>query len=131
MSKKSSELRFQAARKRLSHSLQNLEEVAKQKIHDSIMQAKMIDVSYDHENNAGARLIEQASTIENLTREINNLQIALSQLGKESELVNSKNKILAQKIDTCRSEALDFIESIESDLSTLYDVIEINKDQKL
>ncbi len=123
MSKPHAEIRFEKARKRLSEALKILEKTVKEKIHESSINATMIDVSSD-ETNSQAKLIEQSTTIQNLTSEINNLQKTLSDLGKETEFLNEKNKILSQKITEFRTKGSVLIEAIEADLLHIEEVIE-------
>jgi len=124
MSKNHAEIRFDKARKRLTHALENLEDVMKKKLHEEAIESRMIGVSSDAE----ATILEQSVVIQNLTLEVNNLQQALSDLGRETEFLNTKNKIFAEKLATIRKSQLELIEAIESDLVKISAAIKIEED---
>ena len=126
MAKTHAENRFEKSRKRLAQVLKNLEEVVKDKIHETAINAKMIDVSDDIASIANARLIEQSSMIQNLNEEINNLQKNLSELGKETETLNEENKNLTTKLNKFQKESKKLIESIEADIIKIEEVMHDN-----
>lgn len=123
MAKTPAEIRFDKARKRMAHAFENLEDAMKRKLHEEAIESRMI-VAGD----ADAEIIEQATTIQNLNLEINNLQKSLSELGRESEFLNTKNKIFAEKLGAIRSEQMALIEAIESDLVKISDAIKSEED---
>lgn len=123
MTKTHAEIRFEKARKKLSESLQNLEDIIKNKLHETAIQSKMIDVSaHDIENNQ-AIIVEQANTIQNLSHEINNLQENLLQVGKETEFLNEKNRVFAERLESFRKYQAQAVEAIEVDLARIEEII--------
>jgi hypothetical protein len=123
MTKNHAEIRFEKARKKLSESLQNLEDIIKNKLHETAIQSKMIDVSaHDIENNQ-AMIVEQANTIQNLSHEINNLQENLLQVGKETEFLNEKNRVFAERLESFRKYQAQAVEAIEVDLARIEEII--------
>ena len=66
----------------------------KQKLHETIIQSKMINVSSDtdDESQLKVKIVEQLAIIENLNSEINNLQKELENAGIEIEFLNERNK---------------------------------------
>ena len=119
MTKEASEIRFEKARKRLSHSLKELEKITIEKLHETVMNAKMINTSADHES----KIIEQEATIQNLNEELNNIQKALAEAGSETEFYNEKNKALSERMNQFRVQSLSLVNVIESDLSKIYSII--------
>lgn len=124
MSQTHAEIRFEKARKRLSAALKNLEEVVKEKLHEASVNATMMSVSDDDTNSAHAKLVEQETVIQKLNSEINNLQKNLSDLGKETEFLNEKNKVLGQRIAEFRTQGSSLIEAIEAELLSIEEVLE-------
>jgi len=119
MRKTPAEFRFEKARKRLSHALENLENEMKKKLHEEAIESRMISAA----NDSAATVIEQAITIQNLTLEVNNLQQSLSDLGRETEFLNVKNKVFAEKLAAIRSQQMNLIEEIENDLAKIANAI--------
>lgn len=118
------ENRFENARKSLSETLKNLEEIIKQKIHESALQGRMISsVSENEIKNNQSALLEKTTTIENLNQEINNLQNNLLDLGKENDFLSKENKALTSKLTNSNSQQSRLIEAIESDLVKIEKVI--------
>lgn len=117
------EIRFEKARKRLSLLLKNLEEVVKEKLHETAINAKMIDIAGNTGDGQQAILIEQQAIIQNLNAEINSLQKNLADLGRETEFLHERNKALAQKISYLRNEGKSLFEAIESDLVRVEEII--------
>lgn len=115
MSKSIAEIRFEKARKRLSLALKELEEVTKNKLHDTAMESRMVE--------GGKESAEQATMIQNLNLEINNLQQNLLNLGHEVEFLNEKNKVLGQRMNKLRKSNLSFVEAIEADLVRIEEVM--------
>jgi len=114
MTKSASEIKFEKARKKLSDSLKNLEEVVKEKLQQVANEPKAGDSN---------SLQDQSSLIQSLNSEINNLQNSLSHLGKETEFLNEKNKILSEKFSKFRSDQSILIEAIEADLAGIEEII--------
>lgn len=112
MSKTHAEIRFEQARKRLSESLKNLEKTVKEKLHEPT-------INSPEENDAA----QKSATVQKLNDEINNLQKSLSDLGRETEFLNEKNKALAQKFSDFRAHGKGLIESVEADLVRIEEVI--------
>ncbi len=112
MTRTVAEARFEVARKRLAIALTDLEKTVKRKIYEDSVSASMLDATSD-DSLLRAKIIEQEAIIQNLSSEINNLQKNLFDLGKETEFLNEKNKILAEKIAEFRREksSLSIIES--------------------
>ena len=126
MAKTHSEIRMETARKRLSDALKNLEKVTKEKLHQTVMESKVLDLNKNDEE-AEVKLVQQASLIQNLNTEINNLQRNLSELGKESDFLSEQNKALNKKIGEFSNEKNSFIKSIEADLLKIEEII--NKEE--
>lgn len=124
MTKTGAEIKFEKARKRLSKALQSLEDVIKKKLHQEAIESRMIGATSDVE----VKIIEQNSMIQNLTLEVNSLQQALSDLGRDTEFLNTKNKIFAEKLAIIRQKQLQFIEAIESDLVKISAAIKTEED---
>ena len=122
MSKTHSEIRFDAARKKLSDGLKNLEKTVKDKLHQSSIESKMLDVG-ENSDGSQSRLAEQSSIIQNLNSEINNLQKNLSDLGRETEFLSEQNKILSKKISDSRIEKNILVEAIATDLLRIEEII--------
>ncbi len=117
-------IRFENARKRLSSSLENLEDVVKRKLHDEASSSRIITSTKESE----LKLAQQEITIQNLTLEINNLQQSLSDLGRETEFLNTKNQIFAEKLAKLRQERLEIIAEISEDLNKIFSAIKIGED---
>lgn len=126
MSKTLSEIRFEKSRKRLSEVLRNLEEVVKEKIHETAIDSKMIDISDASNGSSRAQIIEQAAVIQNLNYEINKLQKNLSELGNEGEFLSEKNKLLGERIQELRTQSKILIDAIEADLLQVEETINDN-----
>jgi hypothetical protein len=119
MSQTHAEVRFEKARKRLSLSLKNLEDVMKKKLHEEAIESRMIS----SHSESSTKIVEQSITIQNLTLEVNNLQNSLSELGRETEFLNVRNKIFAEKLKSIRAAQLGLIEEVENDLAKISDAI--------
>lgn len=119
-------IRFEKSRKRLSEVLRNLEEVVKDKIHETAIDSKMIDVSDDLSSSAQAKVIEQEAVIQNLNEEINKLQKNLSDLGNENEFLNDKSKILGKKFDELRNTGRNLLDAIDVELAAIEEAINDN-----
>jgi chromosome segregation ATPase len=122
MAKTHAETRFETARKRLSESLKTLEKTVKEKLHQAAIESKMLDVS-ENEEEAQAKVVQQETIIQNLNEEINNLQKNLSDLGKEADFLNEKNRTLSEKISDSRNEKKSLLEAIEADLTKIENII--------
>jgi len=130
MTKTTSDIRFEKARKRLSTALKDLEEVMKEKLHESAFQNKMISASEDDIERREAVLVEQATTIQTLHHEINTLQKNLEHVGKEVEFLNSKNEALAQRMNNLKSQGSSLIEAIELDLVQVQQLIKDDEESE-
>ncbi len=119
MSKTPAEFRFEKARQRLSHALENLEDAMKRKLHEEAIESRMIGAA----DSAAATVMEQEIIIQNLTLEVNNLQQSLSDLGRETEFSNVKNKIFAEKLAAIRDQQMSLIAAVESDLAKIAQAI--------
>jgi hypothetical protein len=119
MTKTHAEFRFEKARQRLSNALENLEDAMKRKLHEEAIESRMIGAA----DNAAATVMEQEITIQNLTLEVNNLQQSLSDLGRETEFSNIKNKIFAEKLAAIRDQQMSLIAAVESDLAKIAQAI--------
>lgn len=115
----SAKLKFEQSRKRLSDTLKNLEEVVQDKIHETAIDSKMIDVSDDSSAAASAKVIEQEAVIQNLNEEINKLQKNLSELGNENEFLNEKAKVLGTKFNEFREQGKKLLDAIEVELASI------------
>ncbi len=111
--------RFDEARKRLSKALKMLEDVTKEKIHEASIQKGIMDENL---------VVEQNVALQDLQKEINNLQENLESLGDELELANRKNQALTEKINNYRSKGFSFINAIETDLARIDDILKQNED---
>ncbi len=120
MAKTPAEIRFETARKNLSESLKNLEKTVKEKFHQAVIDAKMLDIAGDH---GDEQALTQSTIIQNLNHEINKLQKNLSDLGKETEFLNEQNKVLSKKITETRTEKNSLVKSIEADLLRIEEII--------
>jgi CII-binding regulator of phage lambda lysogenization HflD len=116
-------IRFEKARKRLSSALENLEDVVKNKLHEEASSSRIISAKEESET----KLAQQEIIIQNLTLEINNLQQSLSDLGRETEFLNTKNQIFAEKLAKLRQERLEIIAEISGDLNKIFSAIKVGE----
>jgi CII-binding regulator of phage lambda lysogenization HflD len=116
-------IRFEKARKRLSSALENLEDVVKNKLHEEASSSRIISAKEESET----KLAQQEIIIQNLTLEINNLQQSLSDLGRETEFLNTKNQIFAEKLAKLRQERLEIIAEISEDLNKIFSAIKVGE----
>ena len=125
MKKTFSEIRFEKSRKRLSEALSQLERTIKQKLHETIIQSKMINVSSDtdDESQLKVKIVEQLAIIENLNSEINNLQKELENAGIEIEFLNERNKLVINKMSELRNQSIKITQEIEFDLMKIEELI--------
>jgi predicted nucleic acid-binding Zn-ribbon protein len=126
MSKNPAAIRFEKARRHLAQTLRNIEEVVKDKIHETAMNSKMLDVSGESDGSSNNKLIEQNAIIQNLNEEINDLQKNLSELGEEGDTLSDENKDLAIKLQKLQKDSRQIIELIESDLIKIEEVVNDN-----
>jgi len=117
------EARFEKARKRLSSTLNNLEAVMKEKLHEAALENKMINISLNDFKQHEARLVEQSNIIQNLHHEINNLQKNLEDLGRENEFLTTENHLLEQNFFHLHKQGSNLIESITSDLAQIEEIV--------
>jgi len=118
--------KFEQSRKRLSDVLRNLEEVVQDKIHETAIDSKMIDVSDDSSNAAQAKVIELEAVVINLNEEINKLQKNLSEIGNENEFLNEKAKVLGKKFDELRNQGRNLLDAIDVELAAIEGAINDN-----
>ncbi len=123
MSKTHAEIRFEKARKRLSDALSDLEKTTKKKLQEDVVDSKIFDVTAADSQRSQAKLIQQSELIKNLNTEINILQKNLSDLGKENEFLNAKNKAFSEKLIEVRSKKETLITAIESDLLRIEEIL--------
>jgi SMC interacting uncharacterized protein involved in chromosome segregation len=103
--------RFNQSEERLDKALKNLEEIILNKI-ESLQT-----------NKVSAADLEEISSIDNLSNEINNLQKSLAEIGAENESLIAQNKILSQKIANFKNHLPEIIAEIESDLSKINSLV--------
>jgi hypothetical protein len=115
-----SQQKFDISRKKLANTLKNLEEIIKEKIHESAIKTRMLDES---SNTSSMRSLEQNLALEKQNQEINHLQQNLSNLEKEAEFLREKNKILTQKILHFRNQAVNIFESVSNEISKIEEIL--------
>jgi len=115
-----SQQKFENSRKKLSNTLKNLEEIIKEKIHESAINTRMLDESATA---SSMKNLEQNLAIEKQNQEINNLQQTLSNIEKEAEFLREKNKILMQKILHFRNQAGNILESANNEISKIEEIL--------
>jgi hypothetical protein len=125
MKKTFSEVGFEKSRKRLSEALANLDKTIKQKLHETVIQSRMINVSsdVDDESQFKVKIVEQAAIIENLNSEINNLQREVENTGIEVEFLNEKNKLIVNKMNDLRHQSSAIAKEIEFDLLKIEELV--------
>lgn len=124
MTEITSEIRFEKARKRLATALENLENVFKNKLHEEAAASRIVNSKEESE----IKLAQQEIIIQNLNLEINHLQQNLSDLGRETEFLNEKNKIFAEKLAKARQERLEIIGAINADLEIISNALKMSED---
>ena len=115
-----SQHKFDISRKKLANSLKNLEEIIKEKIHESAIKTRMLDES---STASSMRSLEQNLALEKQNQEINHLQQNLSNLEKEAEFLREKNKILTQKILHFRNQAVNIFESVSNEICKIEEIL--------
>jgi hypothetical protein len=115
-----SQQKFDISRKKLANTLKNLEEIIKEKIHESAIKTRMLDES---SNSSSMRNLEQNLALEKQNQEINHLQQTLGNLEKEAEFLREKNKILTQKILHFRNQAGNIFESVSNEISKIEEIL--------
>jgi len=115
-----SQQKFDISRKKLANTLKNLEEIIKEKIHESAIKTRMLDES---SNTSSMRSLEQNLALEKQNQEINHLQQTLGNLEKEAEFLREKNKILTQKILHFRNQAGNIFESVSNEISKIEEIL--------
>lgn len=131
MSQSPSEKRFEEARKRLSESFDALEKVIKKKIVDSIEQEKLVHISDEDAEAYEAKIMQQETTIENLSEEVNRLQDQLSETGNEIEFLNEKSSVLTRRVEKIRYQQSELIEAIESDILRIEQLINDDEEEEV
>ncbi len=124
MTKNLANIRFEKARKRLANALENLEDTIKDKLHDEASTSRIVSAKEESE----IKIAQQEIIIQNLNIEINNLQQNLSDLGRETEFLNTKNKIFAEKLEKLRQERLEIIDEISAELQKIFNAIKVGED---
>ena len=115
-----SQHKFDNSRKKLATSLKNLEEIIKEKIHESAIKTRMLDES---STSSSMRSLEQNLALEKQNQEINHLQQNLSNLEKEVEFLREKNKILTQKILHFRNQAGNIIGTVSNEICKIEEIL--------
>jgi hypothetical protein len=115
-----SQQKFDNSRKKLANSLKNLEEIIKEKIHESAIKTRMLDES---STSSSMRSLEQNLALEKQNQEINHLQQNLSNLEKEAEFLREKNKILTQKILHFRNQAGNIIGTVSNEICKIEEIL--------
>lgn len=119
MSQPTVEARFESARKRLSHALKELEEVAKAKLHEAANQQIRI-VGDEDSIDLGGRVSLPAF---NLSQQVNQLQNELVEVGNEVEFQREKNRILLEKLENLQQEKLHLVAAIEENIEAIEQLI--------
>ena len=78
-----SEQRFAKSRDRLALALKNLEEIVTNKIHETALNARMLEVAGNDDDALRSRLLEQLAIVQNLNEELNKIQKINSEISKE------------------------------------------------
>ncbi len=115
--------RFDNARKQLSDSFKLLEKTIKQKLQETAIQSRMIDVSEEYDSDLKQKIVEQSAIIQNLNSQINNLQKELENAGIEIEFLNEKCKMIADRAAKSKSKEKELVEEIENDLAKISELI--------
>ena len=115
-----SQHKFDISRKKLANTLKNLEEIIKEKIHESAIKTRMLDES---STSSSMRSLEQNLALEKQNQEINHLQQNLSNLEKEAEFLREKNKILTQKILHFRNQAGNIIGTVSNEICKIEEIL--------
>lgn len=115
--------RFEHARERLAEALKTLEQIMIAKIHETAISAKMSD-GETSEPLLHGKILEQENVISNLHREINKIQKAMEEIGKESEFSKERNSFFADKLFKFKSQGSNLIQAIENDLIKIHEIIE-------
>ncbi len=116
MKNNASQNRFENARKNLSDALLNLEKIVKNKLHESIIQTRIVGANEIDESGSKAASIQKDEIITNLNLEINSLQQTIADIGIETEFLNEKNKIFAERIGIARKKSESLIKNVEAEL---------------
>lgn len=118
--KNNAQQKFENSRRQLTKSLKNLEEIIKEKIHESAIATRMLDESSTPNS---MKSVEQNIALENQNKEINNLQKTISELQNELEFLREKNKILTQKILHYRNQAGTVLEAVQNDILKIEEIL--------
>lgn len=118
-----SQNRFDEARERLSSTLKRLEEIVIEKIHETSMNAKMLDVVESDESSLQSKVIEQTAIIQNLSGELNKIQKTFGEIGKENDFLKDKNNFFADKVFKFKTQGSSLIQAVESDLVRIREII--------
>lgn len=106
--KTSAEIKFDAARKKLSDAFKNLEEAIEHKLQDGALESK---------------LIEQEITIQNLNSQINILQKNFVEISGKADFLDMSNKNLSEKFFALKKQGSDLVQNIELDLIKIEEII--------
>jgi len=122
MSNENFQKKFEIAFKKLANALENLENIAIDKLHETSLYSSVLSVSGD-ENSIKGRIVEQNAIIQNLNDEINKLQKNILTITAENENLSKENESLLKKINQLRGDSVDLIDDIESDLVKISKII--------
>lgn len=118
-----SKQRFLEAKAKLVEALHRIEECATAKIEEVIQNSEMFNNQNKDAVLLSAKVIEQNSLIENLNQEINSIQSAMEEMGKETEFLKEKNNFFADKMFKFKSQGSNLINAIESDLTRIKEIV--------
>ncbi|MBU6338624.1 MAG: hypothetical protein KGQ36_01430 [Rickettsiales bacterium] len=123
MSNENFQKKFDIAFRKLTDALENLENTAIDKLHETSLHSSVLSISGD-EHSIKGRIVEQNAIIQNLNDEINKLQKNILTITAENENLTTQNESLLKKINQLRSDSADLIDDIESDLIKISKIIE-------
>ncbi len=120
---KTSEQRFAKSRDRLALALQNLEEIVTNKIHETALNARMLEVAGNDDDALRSRLLEQLAIVQNLNEELNKIQKINSEISKENDFLKDKNRFFADKAFKFKTDGSSLIQAVEEDLNRIKEII--------
>ncbi len=118
-----SEQRFVKSRDRLALALQNLEEIVTNKIHETALNARMLEVAGNDDDALRSRLLEQLAIVQNLSEELNKIQKINSEISKENDFLKDKNRFFADKAFKFKTDGSSLIQAVEEDLTRIKEII--------
>ncbi len=107
---------FELEQEKIYSTLEYLEQVILDKLHETSVSSTMLKASENDEKSIKSTNIQQANIIQNLNIEVNRLQKTVAKLTEENEFLTSQNESLLKKINKLRSESENIIDNIENDL---------------